>query len=518
MADNGARTARTPVEDPTLGIEVELPAPPDRPAPNRLVSIGDSLTHGFQSGAIFHTDLSWSAIVAREMGWPNLRFPRYGGPGGGFPLNIELLLREIESLTDGGLMPWEVPLAAYRVQRFMDRVEDYWERGPGSTDRSPAAIPHVLAVYGYDVRDILSMTGAECLARITKPTDAIVDQIVESADSRAALRVFPDRTDSTLLDAARALGEERDPGGDPDFGIETLVVFIGANNALQAATELKVVWTEDNGDYRKLGVKDRYTVWRPEHFTAELRELAAEVDRIDARHVIWCTVPHVTVVPVARGVGGKIAPGSRYFPYYTRPWISDEQFDAREDPHITADEAREVDAAIDGYNDAIVDVVTERRHGKKDWRLLDVAGVLDRLASRRYLEDPQARPPWWTPYPLPAELQAVRPPLNSRFLTSDGAGSRVDGGILSLDGVHPTTVAYGLIAQEIIRVMEGAGVRFCTPNGQVRPGPVQVDFARLLREDTLVTAPPRNIATDLSTAGWLDERFDMIRRVLHPST
>jgi hypothetical protein len=45
-----------------------------------------------------------------------------------------------------------------------------------------------------------------------------------------------------------------------------------------------------------------------------------------------------------------------------------------------------------------------------------------------------------------------------------------------------------------------------------------VDFARLLREDTLVTAPPRSIASDLSTIGWLDERFDMIRRVLQPFT
>jgi hypothetical protein len=32
-----------------------------------------------------------------------------------------------------------------------------------------------------------------------------------------------------------------------------------------------------------------------------------------ARHVIWGTVPHVTIVPIARGVKGKVRPGSRYF-------------------------------------------------------------------------------------------------------------------------------------------------------------------------------------------------------------
>ena len=41
---------REPVEDPTLGIEVDRGAE-GRPR-NRLVTIGDSLTHGFQSGAI----------------------------------------------------------------------------------------------------------------------------------------------------------------------------------------------------------------------------------------------------------------------------------------------------------------------------------------------------------------------------------------------------------------------------------------------------------------------------------
>jgi hypothetical protein len=40
-----------------------------------------------------------------------------------------------------------------------------------------------------------------------------------------------------------------------------------------------------------------------------------KVQQIRARHVIWCTVPHVTIAPVARGVASKVAPGSRYFPY-----------------------------------------------------------------------------------------------------------------------------------------------------------------------------------------------------------
>ena len=180
--------------------------------------------------------------------------------------------------------------------------------------------------------------------------------------------------------------------------------------------------------------------------------------RVAARHVIWVTVPHVTIAPIARGVGGKVAPGSRYFPYYTRPWIADDDFDPDDDPHITAAEARAVDTAIDLYNEAITDLVGGARDGGRDWYLFDIAGVLDRLASRRYIDDPAARPPWWTPYPLPPPLAALRPEIDSRFLAADGRGGRAAGGLFSLDGVHPTTVAYGLIAQELITIMRLAGV------------------------------------------------------------
>lgn len=62
-------TAREPVTDPTLGIAVAAAGADAAVPPNRLVTIGDSLTQGFQSGAVFHTDLSWPAIVAWELGW-----------------------------------------------------------------------------------------------------------------------------------------------------------------------------------------------------------------------------------------------------------------------------------------------------------------------------------------------------------------------------------------------------------------------------------------------------------------
>jgi hypothetical protein len=234
---------------------------------------------------------------------------------------------------------------------------------------------------------------------------------------------------------------------------------------------------------------------------------------VRARHVVWFTVPHVTIAPIARGVGTKVHHGSRYFPYYTRPWISDDAFDPLRDPHLTAADARAVDAAIDLYNDAIEQAVRDARRGvdgpPRDWYLLDLAGVLDRLATRRYVTDPAARPQWWTSYPLPPALQALHPPPNSLFITGDGEGGRATGGLFSLDGVHPTTVAYGILAQELVDVMRRAGVEFRTRSGAPRPDPVLVDFDRLVRRDLLTRRPPQNIRSGLELLGWADETLDV---------
>ncbi len=505
---------REPQRDPRVGVDLGELTWRGTP-PHRLVTIGDSLTHGFQSGAIFNTDLSYPAVIAHELGWfDQFRFPRYNGFGG-LPLNIELLLRDLEQRFGEQLDWWEVPIAPFRVRQFLDQVEDHWERGPGSVYPRVTAVNHNLAVYGWDLRDALDKTAEWCLARLRKPKDDLLKQMVENNGELAALYVLPTEPEAartrTVFDAAESLGAE-DNEGKADCGIETLIIFLGANNALQAVTELNVVWSRDR--YDDLSRKGAFTVWRPSHFISELDRVVARVKQIRARHVIWCTVPHVTIAPIARGVGTKIEPGSRYFPYYTRPWITDRDFDPRQDPCVTHQQARAVDSAIDQYNEAIVEIVrAARRDDGKDWLLVDVAGLLDRLAQRRYIDDPLARPDWWQPYELPPELRLLQPVPDSRFLTSDANG-RATGGLFSLDGVHPSTVGYGILAQEIINVMRLAGVDFRPSNGTTRPDPVTVDFARLIRRDTLLNKPPSNLKAGLGIIRWADELVDLVKRTL----
>jgi len=315
-------------------------------------------------------------------------------------------------------------------------------RGGGATVPRIKGINHNLAVYGWDLRDALEYTAKILEKSIERPTDAFFKQIVQNANERAALRVLNTGEDSgrtlTVFAAAAQLGEEgtQESPGQGD-GIETLIVLLGANNALPSMLSLRVCWSEDG--YDDLRLKERFTVWNPVHFEAELELVVEEIKKIKARHVILGTVPHVTIAPVARGVGSKIRKGSRYYPYYTRPWIDTEHFDVGRDPRVTEQEARAIDSAIDQYNDAIAKAVENARKSGLDWYLFEVAGLLDRLAACRYIEDPQAQPPWWRRYELPPELKALSPEPDSRFFTS-GPEGRTQGGLFSLDGVHPTTI------------------------------------------------------------------------------
>ena len=101
---------------------------------HRLVSIGDSLTQGFKSGAIFEPQLSYPAIIAWEMGLADdaFRYAPFNGQGG-LPVNLEYLLHKLDHAYGRDINLLEVPLAAISLRQWLDDIEDYWERGPGAT-------------------------------------------------------------------------------------------------------------------------------------------------------------------------------------------------------------------------------------------------------------------------------------------------------------------------------------------------------------------------------------------------
>lgn len=472
---------RPRIEDPTLGQPLGTPGP-DVPArvaepAHRLVTIGDSLTHGLTSGAVFRTDLSWPAVAARSLG-VDLVVPTYGGPLGGLPVNLEGLVRGLQDKFGEGLNPLEYLTLPIALHGLADGNEDYWERGPGSAPPPTDVRYENLGIYGWDVRDCLSYTAGRAAAQIGAhpPHDDFLG-VKPSSDNDIAARsvLAPFGVAATQIDAATWLGR--------DGGIDTLVVVHGANNALPVVVEKRVVWS--GADFADLDRKGGYTIWRPTHFAEEYAELVKAIRPINARRVVLATVPHVTIAPIAKGVnpqnpGQKWQPGSRYFPYYTDPWIDEADFRPAKHRHITHQQARAVDSAIDQFNETIVEAVRHARAEGRDWFVFDLCGILDGVAFRRYIEDEQAADFHdWEPYPLPEPIAD----LDTRFFRSDQTGRR-QGGLFGLDGVHPTTSGYGVLASALLDVLATAGVP-STP----------IDFAELRRQDTLNQNPPALLDT-----------------------
>jgi hypothetical protein len=87
-----------------------------------------------------------------------------------------------------------------------------------------------------------------------------------------------------------------------------------------------------------------------------------------------------------------------------------------------------------------------------------------------------------------------------------------------LDGIHPTTIGYGIMAQEFIKIMQLAGVKFYQNDGRTeRTGEIKVNFNRLIAWDTLISNPPRSLSSDLSLIGWLDKNFNVFTNLLRGS-
>ena len=465
-------------------------------AKHRLVAIGDSLTQGFFNGAVDRTEWSFPAQVAAAMGEAD-RFltPRFGGPGG-IPLNLEWLIRRLGNRFGERISLFELPAAIVMVHRSLGEIEDYWERGPGSLPVQDTAYHHNLAVWGYEIGDALNLTSNLCDAEIPPPKDNWLAQVPERALYRTARRVLnpsgsPDWGSLSALDAAGRLAD--------DGGLENLIVVLGANHALGAMTRLELRFSTAE-ELDKPPHARRANLYRPEHFRILYDRLLAAVDRVGAERVFLGTVPHVTIPPVARGVGVQ---SDGYYEYYTRPWIWDKDFNPERHTALTGDEAQLIDHHIDDYNDIIRSAV----ESAPNRYLIDVGSLLGRLAFRRR----RGVVPFRFPDGLIDTLQR-NPELNylveadghvrldTRFIrtrTLDGTTRLIQGGLFSLDGMHPTITGTAIVAHGVLQILREAGVSMERSD---------LDWDIVLGADTLLNDPPPLLSDLHALLTFLDRR------------
>lgn len=459
----------------------------------KLFTIGDSISQGFMSGAAARTDLSFSTLLAGILKIKKYNYPDW--PKDGHPVNIEALFRELQDKYGNdiaGIFEWTRSL--FTIQKYLDTVEDYYERGPGNEDAVPDAKPfHNVAVRGFDLAYSWLIQPDLCMKHI-KESENRKDNILGMVDEsllRTALRV---------LKAGSKEGPSN--GSQLDWlqhhhqkeGVENLVLWLGANNALGTVLSLKIKQTSIDGTAFKAGpekvsyqerIDKDWNLWHPGDFKAEYEYMFSKVLNIMENNprqtdykVFVATIPLVTIAPIIKAAGGaedremvsvkewRVNPENpapsglsqvddgivkrysygKYYPYF--PFA--ESFNISL-PHLNLLQALHIDNTIREYNRIIIETVALANEKLKTKRfyLVDISSMLSDMALKRNSFNPH--------YVYPPFFDFAYPKLDTRYYGVSRSGTFMAGGLFSLDGVHPTAIGQGLIAWEFLKVMQKAG-------------------------------------------------------------
>ncbi|MEQ8587210.1 MAG: hypothetical protein RLO01_19830 [Thalassobaculaceae bacterium] len=488
----------------------------------RLVTIGDSVSQGFMSVGAAQTRQSYSSHLARMMELTDYRFPEW--PLGGIPMNAEALLRHLSKCYGDDIWgPFEWVGAARRIGDFLDRLETYYERGDGDFLKPYAGGVrsfHNLASFGFTVSDAWQLTPEVALDQLLaggeKPFEDQAFATPSEAFYRSAFRVLNPSGDPALNGMSQIEWLRHHAERDPD-GVENLVLFLGANNAL--GTVLHMTVREDLTDmaeYRAADHRKRMNINLStlEQFEADYRELLDRVtailgtERHRARSPDWQvfvgTVPAVTVAPIAKGFGaterlddpfGVVELGANYYERYAYVVLDEEDGLKDTTPHLTRDQAIAIDTRIAGFN-AIIRRLVDEANGRLDrprLHIVDTAATLLRAAIKRN----DGMPTYGFPEGLLAAFRTDevmrRYDVDRTTVTLPGGpalipttryyrarGGRVcDGGLFSLDGVHPSVIGQGILAHEFASVMREKGVLFRK----------RLSWSDVVRADTLSWRP-----------------------------
>lgn len=456
----------------------------------KLVAIGDSLTQGVQSGGISKPDMSYPALIAKALDIDNFRVPHF--PMGGLPLNIEKFLKFMQARepddTDVDFDEWMTEFLP-ALYKFTDELEDCYTKGKGSEPDLCNDAYHNLAISGFRVYDSFKVNSKYCCKQIEKQQGTFfVDGFTPPSASmyRIAQRVLnpqqnPERKHWTQINNLERLHTEDDP-------IDILIVFLGANDCLGTVAKLKMKDMEKangeiSGDPEKR--RKKYNLTSNEVFEDDYREMVGQISAVisETTQVFVGTIPHVTIPPIVQAISKKRdhADNRRYYPVYGPPFSPSEGTNEI-DTYLKKKKIMTIDQRINSYNEIIRQVINEY-NAKGNWHIVDICGLLDALAIKRFRRAPkEVLKKFFDAREISDQRLLDECPIPSvlRFETSNG--KRTQGGLFSLDSIHPTTVGYGLIAEEFLHKMKEVKV----------PGTKEatIDWGEIIERDTLLSDPP----------------------------
>jgi hypothetical protein len=438
--------------------------------------LGDSLTQGFQSGAIYRTDLSYPALIARTLGFKEFRYPNFSAQAG-MPINVEILLRGIED-EFGEEITWDetVGVTQHTLQTLL-RIKHYWEGKKGSLADENQTLPfHNQSMFSATIMDALLLNDATCKAYIdvSKEHESFTNLLAHNAFYTGFRRVInpsfhPNGYKNTAFSNVKWFSD--------NGGIENLIVYLGSNNIVGALTDLNIEIAQES-DLEKPPFDRKATVYPPRVFRKAYERLAEHLAGLNTKHVYTATVPIVTQAPLIKSITRNNQN------YYTHVWVMDEDFDPALHPHLTQQDIDLLNTYCIEYNRIILEIAE-----KFKWNVLRVDEMVTQLNPTLRTIPPASLYPHGLVRALkrnPQTKHLAEGEFNTRLNTSypkidSLTGKLIDGGIFTLDGIHPTTIAYGLVAAGFIRLMQKNGVKF----------EASLDWDFIVREDSLTSNPPR---------------------------
>jgi len=453
--------------------------------------IGDSISQGFMSGGAARSDLAYSALIAGKMGLRpdrDFRFPRW--PVHGLPFNLEEIFRTLYRRYGSRISGFEWLTVLQTINRSIDQAEDFYERGGGQPEipyPGGAEYFHNISVRGFTVADAWLVTPRLCLEELSGNTAPVKDSFLKGPDRplyRTALQVLNPSRKHEFSGYSQLQWLEHHV---QNSGVENTILWLGSNNSLSTVLNLEIIQTRGPVDGESPHEKSHcrraengWNLWHPDDFEAEYRELLTRVDGVMQQNrfhdwkVFLGTIPLVTIAPLAKGVGESTVIGNqgRYYKYYTYAPF-EEDFARATGLYLTLQDALHIDRCIRAHNRAIESLADEwnRRHSQQRYWIVDVAGALNRIAYKRNLGNP--------PYRFPRYFEFIYPKVNTKFYHANREGRLTQGGLFSLDGIHPSAIGHGLIAWEFLKIMKKAGV---VPDSDL-------DWCRIFDSDSLYQDP-----------------------------
>lgn len=471
----------------------------------KLFTIGDSVSQGFMSLAAARTDLSYSTLVAAKLGLKPQADYRFADWNEGIPMDVETIMRRLNQRYGSNIGGIEWLTVLQTINDVVDRAEDYYENGDGNPDRAygdgGTEFFNNVAVWGFEVADAWQVTPRLCADEIRQSRKRFLsDGYLTGPDSpmyRTALKILNPSLREEYADFSQLdwLEKHAKAAG----GIENAIVWLGANNALGTVTSLKINQTPNNPDLRPHEVAHlerakirKWNLWHPEDFAADYRVLMNKVDALmrvnkaaDWR-VFVATIPLVTIAPLTKGVGEATDMGGDkgiYFKNYTY-FPFEEEFARETGIHLTMQDAVHIDDCIRFYNETIVKVAGELNaaHDGKQQRyyVVDISKSLLEMAYKRNNGQPT--------YDFPDYFDFIYPMVNTKYYHADREGRVRQGGLFTLDGVHPSAIGHGLMAYEFLKVMKAAGVKNAG-NKLVEDRFTDDEWRSIFANDTLYTKP-----------------------------